>query len=81
MVAACHRTAALTTAILLSAIPLTPTPTDQTFGPDVLYAEGEFMGDLCNFGAVEIGEAGLLIVRIIDQAGVERYQVQHMPAQ
>ncbi len=65
----------------LSAIPLAPTPPDQTFGPNVLYAEGEFMGDLFNFGAVEIDEAGQLTVRIIDQAGVERYQVQRMPTE
>jgi alkaline phosphatase D len=40
----------------MSSIPLPPAdPPDQTFNPTVLYAEGEFMGDLFNFGHIAAG--------------------------
>ncbi len=66
---------------MTTALPPAPTPPDQTFGPNVLYAEGEFMGELFISGAVEIDAVGQLTVRIIDQAGAERYQVQRTPTE
>ena len=64
----------------LSAIPLAPGNVDQTFGPEVLYAEGEFMGDLFNFGEVDIAADGELTVRILDQEGAERFSETRTPA-
>lgn len=64
----------------LSAIPLAPPATlDPTFNPTVLYAEGEFMGDLFNFGQVAIDAAGALIYRVVDWQGKERYSLQLQP--
>lgn len=64
----------------ISAIPLAPPATlDQTFNPTVLYAEGEFMGDLFNFGQVTIDEAGALSYRVVDWQGQERYTLQLQP--
>lgn len=61
----------------LSAIPLAPPATlDPTFNPTVLYAEGEFMGDLFNFGQVTIDEAGALTYRVMDWQGQARYTLQ-----
>lgn len=58
----------------LSAIPLPPAPNpDPTLNPTILYAEGEFMGTLFNFGQISVAEDGALTVRIIDREGVERY--------
>jgi alkaline phosphatase D len=64
----------------LSAIPLAPPATlDPTLNPTVLYAEGEFMGDLFNFGQVAIDEAGALTYRVVDWQGKERYALQLQP--
>lgn len=64
----------------LSAIPLAPPATlDPTFNPTVLYAEGEFMGDLFNFGQVTIDEAGALTYRVMDWQGQARYTLQLQP--
>lgn len=63
----------------LAAIPLAPGQVDQTFGPEVLYAEGEFMGELFNFGEIEIDDAGELTVRIVDQRGEERFSETRTP--
>ena len=64
----------------LSAIPLAPPATlDPTFNPTVLYAEGEFMGDLFNFGQVTIDEAGALRYRVMDWQGQTRYTLQLQP--
>ena len=58
----------------LSAITLPPAPNvDPTLNPTVLFAEGEFMGPLFNFGQVTITEAGTLTLRIIDGTGAEHY--------
>lgn len=64
----------------LSAIPLAPPANlDPTLNPTVLYAEGEFMGDLFNFGQVAIDEAGALTYRVVDWQGKERYLLQLQP--
>ncbi len=63
----------------MAAIVLPPTEPDQTFNPNVLYAEGEFLGDLFNFGQIDISEAGDLTFRIVDKAGEERFSVTRQP--
>lgn len=63
----------------LSAIPLAPGVVDQTFNPTVLYAEGEFQGDLFNFGQISIAEDGALIFNIIDRDGAIRYTLGLQP--
>ncbi len=63
----------------MAAIPLPPTEVDQTFNPNVLYAEGEFMGDLFNFGQIAIAADGSLTARIIDQTGAERFSITRQP--
>jgi alkaline phosphatase D len=63
----------------MSAIPLAPAPVDQTFNPTVLYAEGEFQGDLFNFGQVSVAEDGTLTFKIIDKSGAEHFSVDVQP--
>ncbi|MCB0033192.1 MAG: hypothetical protein KDE51_04205, partial [Anaerolineales bacterium] len=64
----------------LSAIPLAPAPAvDPTLNPTVLYAEGEFLGDLFNFGNITIDEAGLLTFRIYDREGEMHYELALEP--
>jgi alkaline phosphatase D len=64
----------------LSAIPLAPPEQlDPTFNPTVLYAEGEFMGDLFNFGHVRVAESGELTFRVLDRGGSERYALVLQP--
>lgn len=58
----------------LSAIVLPPAPDlDPTLNPTVLYAEGEFQGDLFNFGQISVAEDGALTFRVIDREGAERF--------
>lgn len=58
----------------LSAIALPPAPAlDPTLNPTVIYAEGEFQGDLFNFGHITIDEAGELTFRIVDYKGEEHF--------
>jgi alkaline phosphatase D len=65
----------------LSAIPLAPPtlPPDPTFNPNVLYAEGEFQGDLFNFGHITVDEDGALTFRVVDWKGEERYSLTLQP--
>lgn len=64
----------------LSAIPLAPSAIpDQTFGPTVLYAEGEFRGTLFNFGQIGIDPAGTLTFRVLDWQGQEHYSLTLNP--
>jgi len=63
----------------MSAIVLPPVDIDQTFNPTVLYAEGEFAGDLFNFGQISISEDGTLTFRIIDGTGTERFRLERTP--
>ncbi len=64
----------------ISAINLPPVEKpDPTFNPTVLYAEGEFLGTMFNFGHVMVDEAGMLTFRIIDREGVEHYAVTIAP--
>jgi len=63
----------------LSAIPLAPGVVDQTFNPTVLYAEGEFQGDLFNFGQIDINLDGALTFQIIDREGVQHYELTLQP--
>ncbi|MBX3015903.1 MAG: alkaline phosphatase D family protein [Caldilineaceae bacterium] len=66
----------------LSALPLAPPATlDPTFNPTLLYAEGELLGDLFNFGQVSIDEAGALRYRVMDWQGQERYALTLEPKQ
>lgn len=58
----------------LSAIVLPPAPNlDPTLNPTVLYAEGEFQGDLFNFGQISVAEDGALTFNVIDRAGAEQF--------
>lgn len=59
----------------ISAIPLSPGTVDQTFNPTVLYADGEFMGDLFNFGRIDIAEDGELSFMIINREGDEQFSM------
>jgi alkaline phosphatase D len=63
----------------LAAITLPPATVDQTFNPEVLYAEGEFMGGLYNFGQVSVAGNGDLTFRVIDAEGGERYSITIAP--
>ena len=64
----------------LSAIPLAPPQNvDPTFNPTVLYAEGEFQGDLFNFGQVTVSEQGELTFNVFDWRGEERYTLTLQP--
>jgi alkaline phosphatase D len=64
----------------LSAITLAPAPLlDTTLNPSVLYAEGQFQGDLFNFGQLSIDEEGALTFRIVDRDGEERYTLTLEP--
>lgn len=64
----------------LSAIPLAPAPAvDPTLNPTVMYAEGEFLGDLFNFGNIAIDEEGLLTFRIYDREGEKHYELALEP--
>ncbi len=64
----------------ISALPLAPPETpDPTFNPTVLYAEGEFGGDLFNIGHVAVDEAGELTFRVLDRDGDERYTLTLQP--
>ena len=63
----------------LSALPLPPAEPDQTFNPTVLYAEGEFAGDLFNFGHIAVAEDGSLQFRVVDWTGAERFTLDLMP--
>lgn len=63
----------------LSAIPLAPADVDQTFNPTVLYAEGEFMGDLFNYGNIEIATNGDLLFRVVNKDGQEQYALELTP--
>ncbi len=66
----------------MSSIPLAPPETvDPTFNPTVLYAEGEFQGDLFNFGHISLAEDGSLAFRVVDWQGVERYSLSLEPQQ
>lgn len=64
----------------LSAIVLPPVQKpDPTFNPTVLYAEGEFLGTLFNFGHITVDDTGDLTFRVIDRDGVEKYAVTVEP--
>jgi len=63
----------------LSAIPLAPGAVDQTFNPTVLYAEGEFQGNLFNFGQIDIDADGVLTFQVIDREGVQHYELSLQP--
>jgi alkaline phosphatase D len=64
----------------MSSIPLAPpAELDPTFNPTVIYAEGEFQGDLFNFGHVTVAEDGAMTFRVIDWTGGERYALTLMP--
>jgi alkaline phosphatase D len=65
----------------ISAIPLSPPdgPPDLTFNPTVLYAEGEFAGDLFNFGRVSVSEDGNLTFQVMDWQGTEHYSLTLTP--
>jgi alkaline phosphatase D len=64
----------------ISAIPLPPAENlDPTFNPTVLYAEGEFMGTLFNFGQISVAEDGALTFRVIDWEGTERHSLTLQP--
>ncbi|HHY54172.1 MAG TPA: hypothetical protein GYA08_01935 [Chloroflexi bacterium] len=59
----------------ISALVLAPPPQpDPSFNPTVLYAEGEFQGDLFNFGQIDVDNDGVLTFRIYDRTGAVRYQ-------
>lgn len=64
----------------LSAIVLPPAPDlDPTLNPTVRYAEGEFQGDLFNFGHIGIEESGALTFRVIDREGIEHFSQTIQP--
>ncbi|HLA41993.1 MAG TPA: alkaline phosphatase D family protein, partial [Aggregatilineales bacterium] len=63
----------------MSAIVLPPAAIDQTFNPTVLYAEGEFQGDLFNFGQVSVDADGNLSFRILDKTGIEHFKLELTP--
>ncbi|MCP4358565.1 MAG: hypothetical protein GY796_11160 [Chloroflexi bacterium] len=64
----------------ISAITLPPPETpDPTLNPTVLYAEGEFLGGLFNFGKVSIDKDGNLMYQVIDGQGEIRYELSLMP--
>ncbi len=64
----------------MSSIPLAPPKhVDPTFGPSVLYAEGEFQGELFNFGQISISENGKLTFRVLDRQGKEHYSLTLTP--
>jgi alkaline phosphatase D len=64
----------------MSSIPLGPPKfTDPTLHPTVLYAEGEFQGDLFNFGHVAVAENGDLTFRVVDWQGEEHYTLTLQP--
>ena len=64
----------------MSALPLAPPEQlDLTFNPTVLYAEGEFMGSLFNFGRVAVAENGALTFQVLDRDGVEHYGLTLTP--
>ena len=54
-------------------------PLDTTLNPSVLYAEGQFQGDLFNFGQLSIDEDGALTFRIVDRDGEEQYTLTLEP--
>jgi alkaline phosphatase D len=57
-----------------------PSQPDPSFNPTVLYAEGEFQGDLFNFGQISVSDEGVLTFRIYDRAGTIRYELSLEPA-
>lgn len=64
----------------MSSIPLAPPQNiDPTFNPTVIYAEGEFQGDLFNFGQVIVSENGDLLFKVLDWQGEERYTLTLQP--
>ncbi|MBD3305799.1 hypothetical protein GF339_05395 [candidate division KSB3 bacterium] len=64
----------------LSSIPLAPPKQlDPTFNPTILYAEGEFQGDLFNFGHIRVAESGEMTFRVVDWHGQERYALTLQP--
>ena len=63
----------------LSALPLGPEQSSDTFRPKILYAEGQFRSDFHNFGHVVIAVDGTLIFRIVDKQGVEHYKLELKP--
>ncbi len=64
----------------MSSIPLAPpAELDPTFNPTLLYAEGEFQGDLFNFGHITVAEDGAMTFRVVDWMGGERYALTLMP--
>ena len=64
----------------LSSMPLAPPKhPDPTFNPTVLYAEGEFQGDLFNFGQIFISENGELSFKVLDWRGEDRYALHLQP--
>jgi alkaline phosphatase D len=56
-----------------------PSQPDPSFNPTVLYAEGEFQGDLFNFGQISVSDEGVLTFRIYDRAGTIRYELSLEP--
>jgi alkaline phosphatase D len=64
----------------MSSIPLPPPDKlDPSFNPTVLYAEGEFMGELFNFGHVSVADDGALTFRVVDKTGTEHYTLTLTP--
>lgn len=64
----------------MSSIPLAPPKhADPTFNPTILYAEGEFQGDLFNFGHITITDHGEMTFRVVDWHGKEHYSLTLQP--
>lgn len=52
---------------------------DSTFNPTVLYEEGEYQGELFNFGHVSVDENGDVTFRVVDWQGEETFSQTFSP--